>query len=91
MGETAAAVANLDLIITIDTGIAHVAGALGRPVWVMLPSPADWRWMLKRSDSPWYSYMRLFRQDVPGGWDKVIFNVDRALRVVPQIEGNHPS
>jgi tetratricopeptide (TPR) repeat protein len=80
LGETAAAIANLDLVITVDTGVAHVAGALGRPVWVMLPTPADWRWLLKRADSPWYASMRLFRQDQPGAWDKVVTDVSAALR-----------
>jgi tetratricopeptide (TPR) repeat protein len=79
-GETAAVIANLDLVVTVDTAVAHLAGALGRPVWVMVSEPADWRWMLGRQDSPWYPSMRLFRQDVPGGWDKVVSEVGRALK-----------
>ena len=82
--ETAAVMANLDLVITIDTAVAHLAGALGCPVWIMLPKPADWRWMLKRSDTLWYPSMRLFRQDVPGGWDQVVSEVGRALRDFPK-------
>ncbi len=81
--ETAAIIANLDLVITIDTAVAHLAGALGCPVWVMLPKPAEWRWMLEGTNSPWYSSMRLFRQDIPGGWDKVIVEVGRVLRDLP--------
>jgi hypothetical protein len=80
LGETAAAIVNLDLVITIDTAVAHLAGALGRPVWVMLPTPADWRWLLDRADSPWYSSMRPFRQDQPGAWEKVVADVSAALR-----------
>jgi hypothetical protein len=79
-GETAAVIANLDLVITVDTAVAHLAGALGHPVWLMIPEPADWRWMLGRQDSPWYPSMRLFRQDVPGGWDKVVSEVGKALK-----------
>ena len=60
--DTAAVMANLDLVITSDTSIAHLAGALGRPVWVALRLVPDWRWMLDRADSPWYPTMRLFRQ-----------------------------
>jgi tetratricopeptide (TPR) repeat protein len=74
-GETAAIIANLDLIITVDTSIGHLAGALGHPVWVMLAKPSDWRWMLERSDSPWYPSMRLFRQQTPGAWDSVVSRV----------------
>ena len=76
---TAAIVASLDLVITVDTSIAHLAGAMGRPVWVMLPFAADWRWFRDRADSPWYSTMRLFRQDRPGDWGSVIDAVGAAL------------
>jgi hypothetical protein len=64
--ETAALLLNLDLIITVDTSVAHLAGALGRPIWVLLPFAPDWRWMLDRADSPWYPTMRLFRQTPAG-------------------------
>jgi ADP-heptose:LPS heptosyltransferase len=60
--ETAALVSCLDLVITVDTSVAHLAGALGRPIWVLLPYVPDWRWLLDRDDSPWYPTVRLFRQ-----------------------------
>ena len=60
--DTAAVIANLDLVISIDTSVAHLAGAMGKAVWVLLKTDADWRWLLDRSDSPWYPTMRLFRQ-----------------------------
>jgi hypothetical protein len=77
--ETAAAIANLDLVITVDTAVAHLGGALGKPVWVMLSRPFDWRYLLDRSDSPWYPAMRLFRQKTAGDWDEVILRVAEAL------------
>ncbi len=78
--DTAAAVANLDLIISIDTSVAHLAGAMGKPVWVMLPAVPDWRWMLHRSDSPWYPGMRLFRQPAQGQWKPVIQHIENRLQ-----------
>jgi hypothetical protein len=78
-GETAAVIANLDLVISVDTAIVHLAGAMGRPVWIMLPKASDWRWLLERSDSPWYPTARLFRQATPGAWDPVIAAVAAAL------------
>jgi ADP-heptose:LPS heptosyltransferase len=63
---------NLDLVITVDTSIAHLAGALGIPVWVVLPHIADWRWMQSRTDSPWYPTMKLFRQSSQDNWTTVI-------------------
>lgn len=77
---TAALIAELDLVITCDTAIAHLAGALGRPVWILLSSTADWRWMASREDSPWYPTARLFRQDRPGDWEGVFRKVVAALR-----------
>lgn len=79
MAETAAAIAQLDLVITVDTSVAHLAGALGKPVWVMLAQVPDWRWMQHRPDSPWYPTMRLFRQQQPGDWQGVITEVVQAL------------
>ncbi|MBN2705809.1 MAG: tetratricopeptide repeat protein [Deltaproteobacteria bacterium] len=78
--ETAAIMENLDLIITCDTSIPHLAGALARPVWLLLPFDADWRWLLERDDSPWYPTMRLFRQPAPGAWEPVLAEVRRELR-----------
>jgi len=63
LGETAALMSCLDLVISVDTGVAHLASALGRPTWILLPYRPDWRWLLGRDDSPWYGSVRLFRQD----------------------------
>jgi tetratricopeptide (TPR) repeat protein len=73
--ETAALIENLDLIISVDTAVAHLAGALGKPVWVLIPFAPDWRWMLDREDSPWYPTMKLFRQSSCGDWDSAISTV----------------
>ena len=70
--DTAAAMQHLDLVISVDTSVAHLAGALGRPVWTLLAHPADWRWMEQRTDSPWYPTMRLFRQDERRAWEPVL-------------------
>ena len=78
--DTAAVLDQLDLLITVDTGIAHLAGALGRPVWTMLCHTPDWRWHLERSDSPWYPSMRLFRQPTWGDWDSVVQQIRAALQ-----------
>ncbi len=77
--DTAALISLLDLVITIDTSVAHLAGALGVPVWIMLQHSADWRWLLDRDDSPWYPTARLFRQRRPGDWEGVVADVARAL------------
>ena len=79
--DTAAVVANLDLVICVDTAIAHLAGALGKPCWVLLPAyKADWRWLISRTDSPWYpGTMRLFRQNTAGDWAAVVAEVVAAL------------
>ena len=79
--DAAAAISRMDLVICVDTAIAHLAGALGKPVWLLLPQPADWRWMTKGSRSPWYPRMTLFRQTERGNWSDVIDNVAAALRV----------
>lgn len=73
--DTAALIENVDLVISTDTSVAHLAGALGKPVWVLLPYVADWRWMLNCSDSPWYPTMHLFRQTEPGNWASVIQHI----------------
>jgi len=80
--DTAAAMAALDLVITVDTSSAHLAGALARPVWTLLSLPSDWRWFVGRVDSPWYPTMRLFRQAAPGDWEPVLDDVARALERV---------
>lgn len=80
--DTAAIMKNLDLMITVDTSIAHLAGGLGIPVWCLIPEPADWRWMLDRNDTPWYPNMRLFRQTNSGDWDSVIDKIAHELSVL---------
>jgi tetratricopeptide (TPR) repeat protein len=77
--DTAAVVASLDLVITVDTAVAHLAGAMGTPVWILLPAIGDWRWLLKREDSPWYPSARLFRQPHIGDWGSVIARLTREL------------
>jgi ADP-heptose:LPS heptosyltransferase len=73
--DTAAFISGLDLVITVDTATAHLAGALGRPVWTLLPFVPDWRWGLESADTPWYPSMRLFRQKTAGDWEEVIQRV----------------
>jgi hypothetical protein len=80
--DTAAVLMNLDLFITSDTAIAHLAGALGVPTWLALPWSADWRWLELRNDSPWYPTMRLFRQSEPGDWDTVFERMALELKPV---------
>ena len=78
-GDTAALIANLDLVISADTAVAHLAGAMGKPVWVLLPANPDWRWQLERADSSWYPTATLFRQPHPGDWDSVFQRVAQTL------------
>ncbi|MBS1874619.1 MAG: glycosyltransferase family protein [Acidobacteria bacterium] len=77
--ETAAAISVLDLVITVDTAVAHLAGSLGKPVWLLLCHACDWRWLMGREDSPWYPTMRLFRQKRPGDWEDAIDGVANRL------------
>jgi len=77
--DTAAVVSILDLVISVDTSVAHLAGALGKPVWILVSFAPDWRWLLQRDDSPWYPTVRLFRRSRFGDWNEVIANVARAL------------
>ena len=78
--DTAAAIENLDLIISVDTAVAHLAGAMGKPVWVLLTRHlSDWRWLVDREDSPWYPTMRLFRQPEQGDWNGLMLKVVEAL------------
>lgn len=80
--DTVAIMKNLDLVITIDTGTCHVAAALGVPTWNLLPNPADWRWMIDRTDTPWYNNMRLFKQPKPGDWKGSIEACVQALEPI---------
>jgi tetratricopeptide (TPR) repeat protein len=80
LADTAAVIAELDLVICADTSVAHLAGALGVPVWILLPFVPDWRWQLGRDDSPWYPTARLFRQDDQRDWHRVVRHVGKALR-----------
>jgi ADP-heptose:LPS heptosyltransferase len=77
--DTAAVVALADVVIAVDTAVVHLAGAMARPVWVLLPFQPDWRWLLDREDSPWYPTARLFRQPKPGDWEPVIGAAATAL------------
>jgi ADP-heptose:LPS heptosyltransferase len=77
--ETAAVISELALVITVDTAVAHLAGSLGKPVWLLLMYASDWRWMLDREDTPWYAGTRLFRQRSPGEWGEVVDRVVREL------------
>lgn len=79
LADTAAVIANLDLVISVDTSVAHLAASLGKPVWLLLPNVAEWRWLKVREDSPWYPSMRLFRQSVPGDWAGVVNQLREAL------------
>jgi ADP-heptose:LPS heptosyltransferase len=69
----------MDLVLSVDTAVAHLAGALGKPFWALLAHPGDWRWLLKRADSPWYPTARLFRQSHAGRWQPVVARVAEEL------------
>jgi hypothetical protein len=79
ISAAAAAMLALDVIVTVDNMVAHLAGMLGRPTWVLLKRDADWRWMDDRADSPWYQTVRLFRQKREGDWGQVVHDVTAAL------------
>jgi tetratricopeptide (TPR) repeat protein len=89
--DSAAVIANLDLVVSIDTSIAHLAGALSRPVWVALKHIPEWRWMLARDDSPWYPTMRLFRQNAAGDWAGVFSRMGEALKALAAETGAVPA
>jgi hypothetical protein len=78
--DTAALIANLDLVVSVDTSVAHLAGAIGKPIWLLNRFDTDWRWMLDRDDSPWYPTMRIFRQPKSGDWASVVTQVTESLR-----------
>ena len=77
--DTAHALQACDLLITVDTAVAHLAGALAKPVWILLPYAPDWRWLQNRRDSPWYPTARLFRQSRLGMWDDALANLEQEL------------
>ncbi|OGA37761.1 MAG: hypothetical protein A3G24_03605 [Betaproteobacteria bacterium RIFCSPLOWO2_12_FULL_62_13] len=79
--DTAALIEQLDLVISVDTAVAHLAGALGKPVWMLNCFESEWRWMLNREDSPWYPTIKIFRQRKPGDWDEVVARVASALKI----------
>lgn len=87
---TAKVLKSLDLVITVDTMLAHLAGALGRPVWTLLPFQCDWRWMLDRENSPWYPTMRLFRQPSVADWDSVMERVQCELEALVALTKHLP-
>ncbi len=82
--DTAALLSLMDLVVSVDTSVVHLAGALGKPVWVLLPFAPDWRWLMDREDSPWYPTARLFRQPRAGDWDGVVDRVKRELQSLPR-------
>ena len=82
LADTAAAIELMDVVIAVDTSVVHLAAALGKPVWLLLPFVADWRWLQTRRDSPWYPTARLFRQSAVGDWGRVIETVKRELMVL---------
>ena len=85
--DTAALVDNLDLVISVDTSTAHLAGAMNKPVWILNRLDTCWRWMLEREDSPWYPSARLFRQQSLGEWDGVIEDIKRSLAALASEQG----
>lgn len=90
LAETAALMAMLDLVITTDTSIAHLAGAMGKPVWILLPHLSDWRWMQQIGTTPWYPTARLFRQCIPGDWAEVLDRVIKELNAFRAAKWSRP-
>jgi Flp pilus assembly protein TadD len=88
-GETAALIETLDLVITVDTSVGHLAGALGKPAWILIPKAADWRWLLERDDSPWYPTVRLFRQEKPGAWEAPLGKLRKAFAAALQNQATY--
>jgi hypothetical protein len=80
--DTAAVIAQLDLVITVDASVAHLAGSLGKPVWILLSNRPDWRWGRAGGSTPWYPASRLFRQSADGAWEPVVAAVDAALQML---------
>jgi ADP-heptose:LPS heptosyltransferase len=78
--DTMAVLECLDVLVTVDTSVGHLAGAMDRPAWIMLPRAPDWRWLLDRADSPWYRSVRLFRQSVSRQWSGPVGDITAALR-----------
>jgi len=85
--DTAAAIDNLDLVISVDTSVLHLSGAIGKPTWALIPYAPEWRWMLNRQDSPWYPTMRLFRQSNWNDWDSVFRSVTEELKMMASNQG----
>ena len=81
--ETAGLIANLDMLVSVDTSVAHLAAAMGKPTWIMLPHCPEWRWLQGRADSPWYDSIRLFRQPSPGDWWSCMQVIVQALERAP--------
>jgi ADP-heptose:LPS heptosyltransferase len=86
-GDTAALAALMDVVISVDTSVAHLAGALGQRLWLLLPTRADWRWMRERADSPWYPTATLLRQPAAGDWDSVLARVRAQLESLAAGQG----
>jgi hypothetical protein len=89
--DTAALIDHLDLVISVDTSTAHLAGAMGKPVWVLNRFDTCWRWMLERDDSPWYPTLKLYRQTTPGDWDSVVERVRDDLAGLVQDRRRNPA
>jgi ADP-heptose:LPS heptosyltransferase len=80
--DTAALCECMDVVVSVDTSVAHLSGALGRPTWILLPHVPDWRWMLDREDTPWYPTAKLYRQKAAGDWNEVFARVAADLRLI---------